>query len=938
MICYKDVYDKVKLKFIIDNFDYFYDKIGSFKDVKNNYEIISDKKTILTILNNLLNTDIVEYKCSEKDISKKGRLFGKNSLQGVNKIVRHTLCKDLCIDIDIVNCHNVFLQFYCKKNNIDFSHLSYYNENRDELLLELMNIYSIDRDTAKIIPLSIINGGGQQWFKIQEVPPPNWLCDFNNQIKLIHKKISKLEPLRFQKSKIDNVNNPYGTCLNTILCEMENNVLQSMIEFCNLKDIKVSTLCFDGLLIENKLINLNEMSEYVKYQTDIDVQIIQKHMDKDISLEIPGNFVKSSDDYVNPDIFLRNEKVVIVKAGLGTGKTTATITYINSTKDLFNKILIYTPRITYANSIFNRLNKESIYNDWFLYNDKNSKYKLDKKHLIIQCESLHRVIHNYKDYSDTLIIIDEVESFLTSLTSTKTNKHHENTLHVFEFLLFSKKIICLDAFISDKTVNVFKSLEIEYFYIHYTRKLKQRQFIEIKDSKDVYETWKKYICNELSNGKRMYLFFSSLKKLMDFKNYIEKNLSDIKYLYYTSTHKEKLDDINELWSSVDVIMTTSTITVGVNFDIRNHFHSIGIYANASSKNLVRDIFQSSYRVRHLIDDLMIFALEKRHYGINLPTKINEITKRLDHTIQMIIKNYEEVHNKQHPNTNNFVWIRNLVIDNIYEFNNSIMDMENIFFSYLYECNYIESEIMNDLQFVCNDKELLTDEELKEIGKEVIFYNDIPSINVDTMKLLRKLPIKTELQLLTLEKFFFQQSVEYMDNIKDEECLWSIYRDYGRKKFRNLKFEKSIVCETLNIAKIVGDTLPIIAKNLGIQLNVIKNISSWYNLKHSQDTDTIIPNSLLKKLIPIFKENMKEIYTAFELRDTRSSNSDWSIRKITTITNMVLSKWGYTTIKRRSRKRKGKGGTEDLSEYKLEHDNLCKIFNVDVYEKVKTISI
>jgi hypothetical protein len=931
MICYKDIYDKEKLKFIIDNFDYFYDKIGSFKDTKNNYELITDKKTIFTILNNLFYQDIVKYDYSEKDISKKGRLFGKNSLQGVNKIIRHTLCKNLCIDIDIVNCHNVLLQFYCKKNNIDFSNLSYYNENRDELLLELVNTYSIDRDIAKIIPLSIINGGGQQWFKIQESPPPDWLINFNNEIKSIHKKIAKLEPLRFKKSKIDNSRNPYGTCLNTLLCEMENEVLQNMIEFCNLKDVKISTLCFDGLLIENKLIDLDEMSEYVKYKTDIEVKIVQKHMDKDISLEIPTNFIKSNDIYVNPDIFLCKEKVVIVKAGLGTGKTTATISYINSSKDQFKKILIYTPRITYANSIFNRLNKESIYDDWFLYNDKMSKYKLDKKHLIIQCESLHRVVHNYRDYEDTLIIIDEIESFLTSLTSTKTNKHHESTLHVFEFLLFSKKIICLDAFISDKTLNIFKSLDIPFFYIHYTKKLKQRQFIQIKDDKDVFEAWKKYVVNEISNGKRMYLFFSSLKKLISFKIYIEKNLSHIKYLYYTSEHKENLNDINELWSSVDIIMTTSTITVGVNYDIKNHFHSIGIYANASSKNLVRDIFQSSYRVRHLIDDLMIFALETRHYGINLPTKINEIKYRLDHTIQMIIKNYEEVHKKEHPNTNNFVWLRNLIIDNTYEFNNSIMDMENVFFSYLYECNYIESDIMNDII----PFEIISDEELSD---NTFTYADIPSINVDTMKMLKKLPIKTFLQVLTIEKFFFQQSVQSIDNIDDETCLWGIYRAFGRKKFRNLRFEKSIISETLDIGKVVDSTLPIIADKLGIQLSVIKNISSWYNLKHSQDTDTVIPNSLLKKLIPIFKENMKEIYTAFELRDTRSSNSEWSIRKITTITNMVLSKWGYTTIKRRSRRRKGHNGAEDLSEYQLEHDNICKMLNVDVYEKVKTISI
>lgn len=914
-----DIFDKNKLQFIIDNFDYFSNMIGRFVDLKHGYEIITNKKTILSLLKKLLKNEPVNYTYSSKDISKKGRLFGSNSLQGISRVIRHTICKNECIDIDIVNAHNVFLQHYCMKNDIKFPYLEYYNQNRNELLIELMEIYDIDRDCAKKICLSIINGGGNEWFKKPWIAPPEWLILFQNEIKGIHKKIAKLEPERFEKSKIDNKDNPYGTCLNTILCEMENYVLGFMIEYCKLKNIKISTLCFDGILVAKCDIDVKEMNEFVKNHSKIDCQLVIKEMDEDIDLTVPSNFQKSDDEFVNPDIFYCSEKVNIVKAGLGTGKTTACISYINSNPTNYAKIAIFTPRITYANSIFDRLNKESIYNDWVLYNAKDTNFCIDNKHVVVQCESIYRLSNVFLE--DTLIIIDEIETFLTSLTSTKTHaKNHENNLDTFEGLLNCKKVICLDAFITDKTFNIFKTLQLPYFYTYYTKKLKERQFIHIKadKDKDVFCQWMEYIINELSNGKRMYLFFSSLKKLDYFKNYVDINLPDINYLYYSSTHKESLNNVNELWSGVDLILTTGTITVGVNYDIKNHFHSIGIYVSATSKNLVRDIFQSSYRIRHLQDDLLIFGLDTAHYGLNLSTSINEIRNSLTNKIVLQIELYEKLHLQKHPNTTNYSWLKELFLNNIHEFNLSIMNLESEFYQYLDECNYVECDIMNNIE-----NELLHDDELSKIN---YVYSDIPSVSVDTMKLLRKQPTKSILEQLVIEKFFFQQSIQEIDDKKEEECLWRIYTDYGRSKFRNIRHEKQLVNNILNLSVAIDSTLPIIADVLGIRLNTIKKISSWYGLDHSQDNAKIIPYDKLKKLIPLFQENIKEIYTAFDLRETRSKKDEWTVRKITTITNMVLSKWGYTKLKKKSPlKRKGKK-QDYISDYIVENTEEINVYN------------
>jgi len=50
-----------------------------------------------------------------------GRWFSGiiGSMQGINRRVRHTICSDIWIDIDIVNCHPVLLNQMCKKLRCD---------------------------------------------------------------------------------------------------------------------------------------------------------------------------------------------------------------------------------------------------------------------------------------------------------------------------------------------------------------------------------------------------------------------------------------------------------------------------------------------------------------------------------------------------------------------------------------------------------------------------------------------------------------------------------------------------------------------------------------------------------------------------------------------------------------------------------------------------
>ena len=189
MFCYESV-NMEALKTICDNFDHLYDSgaIGNLKDVKSSFAIIQDKKVVKTIIQEYYNlkmkTEKVEYGYSRGATS--GRMFSKKiCLQGLNRKIRHTIAGELYIDLDIVNAHPVILLKLCKTLKVDTPILADYIGDRDKYLTELMVTYNMDRDTAKAIPLAVINGGerAKALERESDIKSPVWLRSLQNEIK-----------------------------------------------------------------------------------------------------------------------------------------------------------------------------------------------------------------------------------------------------------------------------------------------------------------------------------------------------------------------------------------------------------------------------------------------------------------------------------------------------------------------------------------------------------------------------------------------------------------------------------------------------------------------------------------------------------------------------------------------------------------------------------
>jgi len=658
-----------------------------------------------------------------------------------------------------------------------------------------------------------------------------------------------------------------------------------------------------------------------KFVIEIHRKITQQNINE--LTHTDGFIERSKEKFVQTEDLSEN-KIVVIKAGLGKGKTTATVNHINGTK--YDCIIILTPRRSYAKTTLERVNNEiELPNDekFVLYSEL--KGSINNKNLIIQVESLWRFIHPFED-KNTLVILDEVESLLYQMTSHKTHGfNHIQNLEMFENLINkSSKVLCMDAFISNKTLNLLKNISSKFSYYNYTKELQKRKAIQYSQKNIL----KNKLIRELEQNKKVYFFCSSRAKLTDYflpavtSKFPKKKIIE----YHSKKNSIDFQKINEEWSKADLVVVTCSVTVGCNFDIPNIFNSIFVYASACSQNLVRDIFQSCYRVRHIIDKKMYFCLDTRHNGLNLPTNRLEIIETINNKVKFHKIHYEKFLKMEFTN-NTPKWVKDLLINNIFESNMSIMNLKELFYKYLQLCNYEleeETEELDDLDIQDEDSNLVFED---------YQYEDIPEITFSQRQALlikkKNLP-SSDLEEFTLNKNFFQATLIVSGRsrlkIEDQISIWNVYCNYGKKKFRNLQYEKGLNSGTLRICDIISSSFPEIAENLSRKLEDIIDITQKLGLKNSQDFK-IIERKVIVDNLGWLEQNSKRFHTNFGLRNQSKNKKQFTLKNGSELLGKIFNSWGYSKIKKKGQKRSMINGKRvDISDYCCENTE-----DIQVYE-------
>ena len=320
---------------------------------------------------------------------------------------------------------------------------------------------------------------------------------------------------------------------------------------------------------------------------------------------------------------LPNERFVILKSGLGTGKTISLLEIIVKNFLEFKSIIIVSARIAFANFICQTINEvlknynrqiisvttKSYFVD-YSNSSSNIDFDSDYTYLVISVESLHRV----KKEKYNICLFDEINAIIKEFGSIFNGNNLITNRTIFDNLMInSDQNYFLDADINEISINFIKSSakhESIYFchntykphtkLLYYFHSLEEQCLI-IKDL--------------LLKGKRLYITQCSAKTGIYIHNYIQNlniiNSNKIIYIYNSGNDYSKIfqNPNNEL-VKYDVVIVSPKFGMGISFDIP-HFHSLIAFKNSLPIG-IDDSFQVDFRIRNLIDNNIFISVKSRN--------------------------------------------------------------------------------------------------------------------------------------------------------------------------------------------------------------------------------------------------------------------------------------------------------------------------------------
>ncbi len=374
-------------------------------------------------------------------------------------------------------------------------------------------------------------------------------------------------------------------------------------------------------------------------------------------------YVREEDvtDMMNVDPFTR--RAVGIRSCCGSGKTEASgrlcLAFLRRHPE--GRIVYITPRVTLAENVVKRL-VESTGIPFVAYNDptvpRNPAPNGNVRHVVVQVESMHRFSSLFFDDSQPVcVIIDEFIAVLTQLASTYTqgnggetkvsvsrngradrpliesarvqfraamseaSSRHATTVRMFFALLRIKinYVAVFDAFLSLFAVSILRDLvgEENLDIVLYTRPPEKRTVVFVqpargRSSEERCEPLLVLIIQMIADGKNIYVFCTSKKMVSEVKTRLRQTFGQ-ELPIFVATGDETTDvltDVDISWTAYRVVLTTSKVTVGVNFSIRDHFDAIFCYVMATCRNRIRDVFQALFRVRHPRTQNIFFMLDQ----------------------------------------------------------------------------------------------------------------------------------------------------------------------------------------------------------------------------------------------------------------------------------------------------------------------------------------
>ena len=533
--------------------------------------------------------------------------------------------------------------------------------------------------------------------------------------------------------------------------EKENNIYIIV----NQKSFKIYCRRNDENYVEYSIDEDDELEFNIKYNK---YEYFKRLIKKSNELEIPEDEIlklfRDVDDK-NKVIYKENKmraydfndkRLLLIKANMKLGKTKALKNYLEN-NSIDNKYVIFISfRILFTLDV----NKNFLdFKNYLTLKNKNKISIKEHKKIIIQIESLHKLS---LDVIPDLLILDESESILGQFSSPYCKNNLRTIWEIFEFLLrTSKKVICMDANLGERTFNVFNKIyNIRDMYLHYNTysTMANDDYVFIFNINKFIEKLSYYI----TNNKKVVVPVNSLKKAKLIYKYLQENFKEKNICLYSSesddlVKKNDLSNVNKEWLKYDIIIYTPSITAGISFE-EAHFDSIfGYFTNRSCD--VYTLLQMLYRVRNVKEKKIYLFIDIYDTYENVPCTREDILENINYSIKYLINemlNYKieynlstmEVYNKINQDDIYFtLWKENKYI----HFNSLLCYFKNLLIilkrnkcivSYLDERNNKDNPIdINNLKSLINYEENekilkmrnIDDVEYEELNNKIILTEE-----------------------------------------------------------------------------------------------------------------------------------------------------------------------------------------------------------------------
>ena len=608
---------------------------------------------------------------------------------------------------------------------------------------------------------------------------------------------------------------------------------------------------------------------------------------------------KYHEPYVRPFNFVEKD-TILLKSHLGTGKTTQLIRAMKPAHALaaapFKRILIISGRKSFTKFICGDLATAGL--EFAAYDDKHTKPLALLPRLVVQVESLWRLADSFKKYD--LVAIDESETVAHQFYSESTHRMHMIPNHVvFERCLSTAtKVLFADAFLGQRSIQISEALRnvertqiIENTYCPYARKAIQLVSLKNGKPKPALGEFCSRIMADLKTGRKVAVVWGSLNKA---KAFAETFLKDTTYAWrlYSSEsspeHREELSDVATNWQSLDLLMYTSTITVGINYapESEEHcFDSLYLYA-AAAGGLPRDVAQALLRCRRIKSETLIYTTDTNALSSALYGRDTIRAAIADKGVHLRFAN--PVANWQNAPK----WAEDVYIENENENGAKCIAYSEILQGYLVKSGYSLSNLTIDV------------DEL-ELKCETVTFADIETLEADDAERIQRKSrrgMATVEEKMALQKWRFvrQFKLGQTDTFLGEQ--WAQF--YGKNQehlFWNQINEKHQTTEQY-LAYESEQKYVCAASKKCLKRTVLEKMLPILGIKNTAETFSLQVTPTLVEAIKVIEQ---ECYTAFQAHGGRHKG-DFTASNAVDVVKLVFLGWNGIGVESDSKRKRSDG--------------------------------